>query len=270
LRTYGIGLLSIPLREEPVAKKEDATYRRLIDVGLQVPFFRVIAGGAVLLAAVASIAIPLLGSGTNVVIALALLLLFGVVSVILRSLMKYADSTFVKFVCLASSGVIMLVFLIFTVLLIPAVVGCWPPHYAQALSLPNCASAQTDLSAASAKPFTPVAFDGKGISFNADNKKYLIFVFYRPDRLADAQRIVGALQSAGYDSEGDADDLNEVKGATDRRPGTTLIKTSAIARPIVDEVSIVAKRAMPVNAAFVSVHPEDWPLRRGIIQIDLF
>ena len=120
-----------------MAKKKEATYDRLIKVGLQDPFIRGIAG-VVAIATAASIAISTLGSGTKAVITIALSLLFGVVLVVLRALMKYADSTFVRMVCFASSAVIVTVFLVFTVLLVPAAVICWPQPYAQLLNLPNC------------------------------------------------------------------------------------------------------------------------------------
>jgi len=94
--------------------------------------------GVVVIATAASIAISALGSGAKAIITIALSLLFGVALVILRALMKYVDSTFVKVVCFASAAVIMTVFLVFTVLLVPAAVICWPQPYAQLLSLPNC------------------------------------------------------------------------------------------------------------------------------------
>src|ERR1700730_5988234 len=104
--------------------------KRLIDVGLKDPFIRGIAG-VVAIAAVASFTISALGSGPKAVIALALSLAFGVVLVVLRTLMKYVDSSFVRIVCFVSSAVIMGVFLTFAVLLVPAAVICWPQPFAQ-------------------------------------------------------------------------------------------------------------------------------------------
>jgi hypothetical protein len=83
------------------------------------------------IATAAGIAISILGSGTKAVLAIALSLAFGVVLVVLRGLMKYVDSAFVRIVCFASSAVIMSVFLVFAVLLVPAAVICWPQPYAQ-------------------------------------------------------------------------------------------------------------------------------------------
>ena len=157
-----------------MAKKKDATYDRLIKVGLQDPFIRGIAG-VVVIATAASIAISTLGSGTKAVITIALSLLFGVVLVILRALMKYADSTFVRMVCFASSAVIVTVFLVFTVLLVPAAVICWPQPYAQLLNLPNCLASLEQ--ATIEKPFTPVEYAGTGITHNADNDRYLVLIF---------------------------------------------------------------------------------------------
>jgi hypothetical protein len=49
-------------------------------------------------------------SGTKAVLAIALSLAFGVVLVVLRGLMRYVDSAFVRIVCFASFAVIMSVF----------------------------------------------------------------------------------------------------------------------------------------------------------------
>jgi len=252
-----------------VAKKtkEDGLYRRLTDVGLRDPFIRVIAGGVVI-AIVASYAISKLGSGINVIFAFALSLAFGVLLVVLRTLMKHVESAFVTTICYIASGIIVFVFLAFVVLLFPAVVTCWPRPYAQLLSLSNCASAP-NVDNIVQKPFTPKPFRGQGIAFNPENGKYLIWVFYRPDRVEDAERIVGALRSAGYQSNGSQSTLDEVV-APDRRPDTSLIKTTALARPIVDDVSKIIRIAIPIKATFVSLFPTDAPLQRGNIQIDLF
>jgi hypothetical protein len=158
----------------------------------------------------------------------------------------------------------MSVFLVFAVLLVPAAVICWPQPYAQLLSLPNCASALTP------KPFTPIEYTGKGITYNPDNKKYHVLIFYRLERQEDAERIVGALRLAGYDSDdGIASTLDEVT-APDKHPGMTLVKTTTFARPIVDEVSEVVRRAIPVKAPSVSLFKDDAPLQKGHVQIDLF
>jgi len=244
-------------------KKKDTTYDRLIKVGLQDPFIRGIAG-VVVIATVASIAISTLGSGTKAIITIALSLLFGVVLVVLRALMKYADSTFVRLVCFASSAVIVSVFLVFTVLLVPAAVICWPQPYAQLLNLPNCLAA-IELE----KPFTPVEYTGTGITHNADNDRYLVLVFYRAERKQDAERIVGALRSAGYRSDGSESSLDEIP-VPDRHPGLTLVRTTALARPIAGEVSKVVRLAIPVKASSVSVFPDDSAFQRGNIQVDLF
>src|SRR6516165_4936209 len=115
--------------------------------------------------------------------------------------------------------------------------------------------------------FKPVRYNGLAITYNADNQKYLVMVFYRPDRKSDAEHIVGALLSAGYRSDGSQSTLNEVV-APNRNPGTTLIKTTTLARPALDHVSEVVRVAVPVEASSVSVFPEDAPLQRGNIQID--
>ena len=246
----------------PKRKHPHGLYERLIDVGLQDPFIRGVVG-IVVIAAAASIAISTLGSGAKAVITLALCLSFGVVLIVLRALMRYADSPFVKFVCFAFSGAIMFVLLVFALLLIPAAVVCWPQPYAELISLPNCA-AQVE-----SKPFTPVAYTGTGLSFNPDNAKYVVRVYYRPARKEDAERVVGALLSAGYKSDGAASTLDEVV-TPNRNPDTTLIKTTAQARPALDDVSKVVKIAIPVKAAAVSPFPQDATLHGSDMQVLLF
>jgi hypothetical protein len=123
--------------------------------------------------------------------------------------------------------------------------------------------------APSTKPFAPVPFSGKGLVYNADNNKYLVFVLYRQERQEDAELIVGALLFAGYQCQHVVSTLEEAV-ASDKRPDTTLIKTTSLARPIVDDVSKVVGFAIPLKAAFVAVFPGDAPLQRGNIQIDLF
>jgi hypothetical protein len=243
-------------------KSEDGTYGRLIQVGLQDPFIRGICG-IVVIAVAGSFAISTLGSGTKAVITLALALSFGVVLVVLRTLLNHVDSVFVRVVCFVSSAVIMFVFLVFAVFLIPAAFICWPQGYATLLNLPNCSSAVVE------KPFTPVPFTGAGIVFNPDNGRFLVLVFYRPERQEDAERIVGALRSAGYRSDASQSSLNEVI-APNRNPDTTLIKTTTLARSIVDDVFKVVRFAVPVKASSASVFADDAPLQRGNIQISLF
>jgi hypothetical protein len=180
--------------------------------------------------------------------------------------MKYVDSAFVRVACFVSCAVILFVFLVFAVFLLPAAFICWPPTYAQLLNLPNCSS----VAAASIdEPFKPEAPAGTAITFIPDNNKYLVLVFYRLERKKDAERIVGALRSAGYRSDGSQSSLDEVI-APNRNPGTTLIKTSNLARPAVDDVSRVVRIAIPVVASAISVFPDDAPLQRGNIQISLF
>ncbi len=220
------------------------------------------------IAVAASYAISALGSGMKAVITLALCLAFGVVLIVLRALMQYANSAFVKIVCFASAGVILSVFLIFVLLLVPAATVCWPKPYAEMLTLPRCPGAVIAETVPDA-PFKAVAFVGTGITFDADKGKYLVLVFYRRERLEDAEHVVGALQSAGYKSQGMETSLDEVL-ATDRRPDSSLVKTTTLARPIVDDVVNVVRLAVPGKADFVSLFPEDAPLQRGNVQVSLF
>ena len=141
-----------------MAENQDALYDRLVKVGLQDPFIRAVAG-MVVIAVAASFAISALGSGTKSVITLALALAFGVVLVVLRTLMKYIDSVFVKIVCLASCGVIMSVFLIFAIFLVPAAFICWPHGYAQLLDLQSY-----QVPPPGDEEFKPVAYTGPAIA----------------------------------------------------------------------------------------------------------
>src|SRR5262245_21447950 len=100
------------------------TYGRLLGIGLKDRFAQQIIV-VVALATAASIAINVLGSGINVIITMALLLSFGVIFVILKSLIRNMNNSFVRTICLGASGVIMLVFLSFAILLVPAATMCW-------------------------------------------------------------------------------------------------------------------------------------------------
>jgi hypothetical protein len=101
-----------------------------------------------------------------------------------------------------------------------------------------------------------VPFAGSGIAVNADKGKYQVLVFYRRCRVEDAGRIVAAMRAAGDHCDPAESDLNEVI-ATDRRPNTTLIKTTSSARPIADDVANLTGLAIPVNSRQVEVAPED-------------
>jgi hypothetical protein len=94
-----------------------------------------------------------------------------------------------------------------------------------------------------------------------------VLVFYRSNRQSDAEQIVGALLSAGYQSEGQDSTLNEVV-APNRSPGLSLIKTSELAQPVVTDVSRITQLAVP--ASEVTVFPDVVAFARGNIQIDLF
>jgi hypothetical protein len=118
------------------------------------------------------------------------------------------------------------------------------------------------------RPFTPVDFTGKGVTFNAANANYQVLVFYRADRQEDAEYIVGALKTAGYKSDGSQSTLDEVL-TPDRNQGTTVIKTTARGRLVLDGVRQFIDIARPV-AASPLIFPGDAPLQRGDIQIDLF
>ncbi len=196
-------------------------------------------------------------------------LMFGVVLVVLRVLLTYVNSAFVKWLCLAASAVIVSAFLALTVLLVPAVTICWPQVYHDDLGLPACPSSRSG-QAPAPQPFTPVPYTGLGVSMDPANNKYWIRVNYRPARQADAEHIVGALRQAGYRSDAIATELNEVE-TDDRSPGVSLIKATTASRPIVDEVSRILKLAIPVSIGRLQIFPNDVrAFANGDIQVDLF
>ncbi len=249
---------TLRLRAGHARHRMEATYGELIRVGLQDPFIRGIVG-VVVIAAAASFAISTLGNGTKAIITLALALSFGVILVILRTLMKNINSGFVRMICFFSSAIIMTVFLIFAVFLVPAAFICWPPGYAAILNLRSCGPLET--------PFTPVAFPPTAIPFNPDNNKYGVLVFYRAERQAYAEHVVGALTSAGFQSQGIASDLNEL---TPPHLGATVIKWTVPVQPVVSDISKVLRIAIPVKASTISVSPNASSFTRGNIQINLF
>jgi hypothetical protein len=245
----------------------EATYGQLIRVGLQDPFIRGIVG-VVVIAVAASFAISALGNGTKAIITLALSLSFGVILLILRTLMKNIDSGFVRMVCFLSSAVIMAVFLIFAVFLVPAAFICWPPGYAVILGLNSCVgSIEKPFAPSIEKPFTPVAFSATAVAYNPDNNKYNVLVFYRAERQADAEHVVGALKSAGFQSQWIVGDLNEL---TAPYPGATVIRWTAAVQPVVDDISKTLRIAIPVKASTILISPNASSFTRGNIQINLF
>ena len=236
---------------------------QLIRIGLKDPFIRAIAG-MVAIATAAGFVLSVLGNGTRATIAVGLSLMFGVVLVVLRVLMNNAGGVFVKWLCLAASAVIVCVFLALIIFAVPAITVCWPESYRETLGLKAC-----EMQPSEAKAFAPAAYSGQGISLNPDNKKYLVLVFYRPERLDDAEHIVGALLLAGYQADARASSLNEVM-APDRSPGVSLIKTTPFALPIVADVNRITQLAIPLRASVVTIFPGAAELSKGHIQIDLF
>jgi hypothetical protein len=239
-------------------------YSVMMKIALRDPFIQLIVG-FVAIAVVANFVASKMQNGMNAVFGISLAVTGGVVLFILRTLMKYANSAFVKMLCYVSAGVIMTVFLIFVVLLVPAATYCVPRPYAELLNLPRCPPMVE-------RPFearVPEAL--RNVVSNPDNKKYNILVFYRLNRQEDAELIVGGLQKAGYESSAAVSSLNEVVAPSkDKQPGNSLIKTTASARPVVGDVSDFVRKAIPPRAGYVSVFPGDSPLSRGAIQISLF
>ena len=118
------------------------------------------------------------------------------------------------------------------------------------------------------RPFTPVDFTAKNVTFKSANADYQVLVFYRPDRQADAEYVVGALKTAGYKSDASQSTLDEVLTPS-RNPGATLIKVTTRGRLILDAVQQLVTMARPV-AASPLIFSGDAPLQRGDIQISLF
>jgi hypothetical protein len=242
---------------------DSSIYNEMIKIGLADPFVKAIVG-IVAVATAAGFVISILGNGLNAVLAVGFSLMFGVVLVVLRVLMKNTDSKFVRVLCLASVTVIVGVFLALLVLIVPAATVCLPRLYGETLGLQACKNTET-----CSKPFEATPYAGKGIVVDPANHETVVLVFYRCDRQADAQRLVGALLAAGYYAEGTQSSLNEVV-APNRSPGVTLIKTTTAARPTTDDILRVARLANPVAAETISVFPNDTKFIRGNIQIDLF
>jgi hypothetical protein len=236
----------------------DNAYRQLVTIGLKDPFIRQIAG-AVALAFTASAVIYVAGSGINAILSVALLLSFGVIFVILRTLMNNMDTSFVRTACFVASSIIMGIFLVFGVLLIPAATICLPKNFAVLLGLNSCTTTKEEI------VFRPVSFPN--IVYNPANGSRSVVVFYRPKRLEDAERVVGALLSAGYRSDGVASDLLEL---TPPSPGATVLRWTASAESALAAVSELIRTAMPVKASSLSVKTTPSSFSRGELQIDLF
>jgi hypothetical protein len=235
------------------------TYGRLVSIGLKDPFIRQIAGVAAL-AVTATFVILVLGTGVNAILTLSLLLSFGVVLVILRTLMNNMDSSFVKTACFIASTIIMGIFLIFGVLLVPAATICYPPDFAIMLGLNSCKVGAAPV----ADKFEPVAFPM--IHFDPANGGRRVKVIYRSERLSDAERIVGALRSAGYQSDGVNSTLLEL---TPPFPGATVLKWNSSAQATLPDVSELVRTAIPVKALTLSVSPSASSFNDDL-QIDLF
>jgi hypothetical protein len=244
----------------------NSTYRQLVSIGLKDPFIRQIAGAAAL-AVTASFVIYVVGSGINAILTLSLLLSFGVILVILRTLMNNMDTSFVRTACFVASTVIMGVFLIFGVLLVPAATICFPKNFAIMLGLNSCKGVEiTEFKPVEITEFKPVFFPK--IDLNRANRSRQVVVFYRPERLSDAERIVGALRSAGYQSDGVNSDLLEL---TPPFPGATVLKWNASVQSSLAEVSDLVRIAIPIKASSLSAVKSDASsFSRGDLQINLF
>jgi hypothetical protein len=234
----------------------DNTYRQLVSIGLKDPFIRQIAGAAAL-AFTASSVIYVAGSGINAILSVALLLSFGVIFVILRTLMNNMDTSFVRTACFVASTVIMGIFLVFGLLLIPAATVCFPKNFSTLLGLNSCSTVEA--------VFRPVSFPK--IDYNAANGSRRVVVFYRPSRLEDAERVVGALLSAGYQSSGVSSDMLEL---TPPSPGATVLRWTASAESALAGISGLIRTAIPVRASSLSVKSTPSSFSQGELQINLF
>lgn len=234
----------------------DNTYRQLVSIGLKDPFIRQIAGAAAL-AFTASSVIYVAGSGINAILSVALLLSFGVIFVILRTLMNNMDTSFVRTACFVASTVIMGIFLVFGLLLIPAATVCFPKNFSTLLGLNSCSTVEA--------VFRPVSFPK--IDYNAANGSRRVVVFYRPSRLEDAERVVGALLSAGYQSSGVSSDMLEL---TPPSPGATVLRWTASAKSALAGISGLIRTAIPVRASSLSVKSTPSSFSQGELQINLF
>jgi hypothetical protein len=259
---------------KPMEPHEKSLYKKLIDIALQDPFVQLIAG-LIVVAFVASSAVAALGSGPKAIIGLALTVTGGLVLFVIRTVVvKYPDSPFVKIVAFISASVIIGVFLIFVLLLVPAATICWPEPYREMLSLPACAVSREITPKNDATPKNGDIFELPdstrlpSVLYNPENSNYTVLIFYRSPRIRDAENIVGTLLKAGYKSNASESDLNEVR-ADDKRPGSSLIKSTAMARPIVDDVHRIVKLAIPLKADFIKDSPDELRAIRDV-QVILF
>ncbi len=250
-----------------MSSDRDGIQNRLIEIGLDDPFIKMIAG-LVAVATIASTVISLLGDGMKAVLAIGLSIVFGVILVLMRVLIKNTDGVFVRLLCYLVSGTVAAVFAMLIIFAVPAVVICWPQPYHDTLGLKACSSPAGPPSEP-VQAFTPVAFVGPGIVADPANARFTLMVFYRTSRQRDAERVVGAFLSAGYASRGLESTLNEV-ATDDHSPNASLVKTTPAAQDLAPEVLRILKLSIPVLAERIRVDPQPIPLSRGDVQVDLF
>lgn len=105
-------------------------------------------------------------------------------------------------------------------------------------------------------------------AFN-ENSKYSVLVFYRAQRKEDAEKILQAALSKGYQSSITMSSLQEVQIGQQPDNSTFIIPTQRgeeIVNPVRD---LVSSTLPPPRNGSVTVG-SSWPLRRGDVQVYLF
>jgi hypothetical protein len=157
---------------------------------------------------------------------------------------------------IASTAAIFGILAMFIILLIPAATVCWPREYAMALGMCSYPELRT---------FTPIM--APWVTYNGENNNRQAFVFYRPHRLADAERIVGALRSAGYEADGIQSDLSEM---TPPHSDATVLRYTSKEQSSAGNVLSLIRIAIPGRTSSISVSSGPSSLTRGDFMIVLF
>jgi hypothetical protein len=108
----------------------------------------------------------------------------------------------------------------------------------------------------------------------AENSKYLILVFYRQGQRTAGEALSAALVEQGYKSSAITTDLTEVSipGLSDPRPGTIVIARARQVPPALAEATRTkaAEIATKFNLIAPIVNNDEWPFRRGHIQVYMY
>jgi hypothetical protein len=124
-------------------------------------------------------------------------------------------------------------------------------------------------------PIAPVQERVKAVEQKfAENSKYLILIFYRQGQRTAGEALSAALAEQGYKSAAITTDLTEVSipGLSDPRPGTIVIARARQVPPALAEAirTKAAEIATKFNLTAPLVNNDEWPFRRGHIQVYMY